>query len=203
MRSRLKTFVKKIFGITTSPFLLETNEKLIAGKMSFHNGNFNIEGGERVIIGNYCAFGKNITIITNNHDYNFPAMQYTFYRKFFEINHPGINKDFSSKSYSKGPVIIGNDVWIGHNVTILSGVKVGNGAILGNGSIVTKNVEDYCIVAGVPAKLIKKRFTDDVIQFLMDIEWWSWDDIKIQANKDFFSCNLNKVKIEELKRIIK
>lgn len=203
MKSRLKTFINKIFGRKTIPFLLETNNKLNAGNMSFHNGNFNIEGGEQVKIGNYCAFGKNITIITNNHDYNFPAIQYTFYRKFFGIDHPGISNDISSKSFSKGPVIIGNDVWIGHNVTILSGVTIGNGAILGNGSIVTKNVEDYSIVAGVPAKFIKKRFTDDVIQFLMEIEWWNWDEKKIRANKDFFSCNLNKVKIEELKRNIK
>lgn len=80
---------------------------------------------------------------------------------------------------SKGDVIIGNDVWIGFGVTILSGVTIGDGAVVGSCAVVTKDVPPYGIVAGNPAKLIRKRFDEETIERFLKLAWWNWSDEKI------------------------
>lgn len=202
MLKTLKRIIKSSKKNNTAPYLIKSSKHLKAGKMSFHNGDFIIQGSQEVKIGSYCAFGKNIHIITENHDYNYPAMQYTFYRHFFGKEHPGVIKYPPNKERTKGGVEIGNDVWIGHNTTILSGVKIGNGAILGNGCIVTKDVEPYSIVSGIPARKIKMRFDDEIIQYLLEIKWWNWGEDKIQRNMGFFRLNLNLLNVEEIKLIV-
>lgn len=72
-------------------------------------------------------------------------------------------------------VEIGNDVWIGNNVVIFDGVKIGNGAMIRTNALVTKNVEPYTIVGGIPAKVIRPRFTEEQIDFLMEFSWWDYD----------------------------
>ena len=81
---------------------------------------------------------------------------------------------------TNGDIIIGNDVWIGDNVTIISGVIIGDGSIIATNSHVTSNVKPYSIVGGNPAKLIKYRFDDEIIQKLLEIKWWDWDTEKIK-----------------------
>ena len=78
-------------------------------------------------------------------------------------------------SDNKGDTVIGNDVWIGYNVTIMPGVVVGDGAIIASKSIITKNIEPYTIVGGNPAKPIRQRFTQDVVDTLLALKWWDWD----------------------------
>ena len=95
---------------------------------------------------------------------------------------------------------IGNDVWIGHNVIILSGITIGDGAILAAGSIITKDVEPYTIVAGNPAKTIRKRFSENVIIELLDFKWWDLSNEQIDKNKKLFLTDLTKV--ESIKNII-
>ena len=75
---------------------------------------------------------------------------------------------------NKADIIIGNDVWIGYDAVIMAGVKIGDGAIIGTRAIVTKDVEAYSIVGGVPAKEIRKRFTPDIIEKLQNLQWWNW-----------------------------
>lgn len=93
-------------------------------------------------------------------------------------------------------------MWIGHNTTILSGVKIGDGAIVGVGSIVTKDVEPYSIVGGIPAQKIKMRYNKDVVKFLQKIQWWNWSDSRIKENKNFFHLNHNQSTLEELESTI-
>jgi len=81
------------------------------------------------------------------------------------------------------PVEIKNDVWIGANAVILSGVTVGNGAVIAAGAVVTKDVPDYAIVGGVPAKIIKYRFAQEEIEILNQIKWWDWPDEKLKENR--------------------
>jgi virginiamycin A acetyltransferase len=83
---------------------------------------------------------------------------------------------------SKGDTVIGNDVWIGNSATIMQGIKIGHGAIIGTNALVTKDVEPYSIVGGNPAKLIRKRFDDETIDFLLLLAWWDWPVEKITKN---------------------
>ena len=83
---------------------------------------------------------------------------------------------------NKGDIVIGNDVWIGYEAIIMAGVTIGDGAIIGTRAVVTKDVPPYTIVGGVPAKIIRKRFSDADIENLLDIRWWDWSDEKIKKN---------------------
>lgn len=91
---------------------------------------------------------------------------------------------------------IGNDVWIGNNVTIQPGIKIMDGAIVGSGAVVTKDVAPYSIVGGVPAKLIKYRFTENQIEYLLKLKWWDKELEWIKKNKDKFQ-NIEKFIFEE------
>jgi len=185
------------------PFRLTSTSKFYAGKDSFHNGNFNVKGDEYVKTGNFCALGRNITLYTSNHDYNYLAIQGYFYNKYFNKKHPGEENNPPSKARSKGPIIIGNDVWIGDNVKILSGVKIGDGVSIGAGSIVTKDIPSYTIAGGIPAKNLKKRYPQETIDFLLKIKWWYWSDSKIKKNIHLFNTNLNELQgLDMLKETI-
>jgi acetyltransferase-like isoleucine patch superfamily enzyme len=95
-------------------------------------------------------------------------------------------------------VSIGNDVWIGHNVIIVGNVTIGNGAILAAGSVVTKDVTPYSIVAGVPAKQIKMRFSKNVIEEIEELKWWNLSEEKLEEIKPLFMKNfLDKNSIYE------
>lgn len=79
-------------------------------------------------------------------------------------------------------IVIGNDVWIGYDAVIMSGVTIGDGAIIGTRAVVTKDIPPYTIVGGVPAKPIRKRFSDEIISSLLEIKWWEWSEEKIKKN---------------------
>ncbi|OFD41450.1 hypothetical protein BWGOE3_35540 [Bacillus mycoides] len=92
---------------------------------------------------------------------------------------------FSGHPKTKGDVIIGHDVWICSGAMIMSGVKVGNGAVIGARSVVTRDIPPYGIVAGNPAKLVRYRFSPEVIEELQQISWWDWDISTITASLHF------------------
>ncbi len=91
-------------------------------------------------------------------------------------------KDICDAWDNKGDIVIGNDVWIGYEAVILSGVTIGDGAVIGSRAVVTKDVEPYTIVGGVPAKPIRKRFDEQMIKKLEKIGWWNWDEEQIRQN---------------------
>ena len=138
-----------------------------------------------LIIGNFCsiAIGCNI-YLGGNHRCDWVT---TF--PFGHI-HKNVFTGFDGKGHphTKGDVIIGNDVWIGANVTIMSGVTNGDGAVIANNSHVVKDVEPYSMVGGNPAKMIKKRFSDEQIKKLLEIKWWNWNDKDINDHV-FLLCN--------------
>lgn len=183
---RILTF---LFGYKTHSQIMEElvkNGSLIVGKHTYQWKSLQIDvykGSEvKVVIGNYCSLSKNIRIITGGiHPTNWIST-YPFRSKF---NLPG--KFADGMPYSNGDVVIANDVWIGTGVTILSGVKIGNGAVITAGAIVTKDIPDYAIVGGVPAKVIRYRFTEEQIQSLLKIRWWDWEETKIRSEVNFLS----------------
>lgn len=204
--NQIKTGIEKFLNIEDdihTSNLITSTDKIKANKNSFHNGNLECKGDEFISIGAYCSFGKNVSIITSNHDTNFIATQGYVYRKNFKTNHPGEVNIPKSKERTKGPIYIGNDVWIGDDVKILSGVTIGNGACIGSGTIVTKNIKPYEIHVGTPNKKIKLRFPQEVCDFLQEVKWWDWSDKKIKNNQTLFNLNLNSTPIEKIKNSLK
>jgi virginiamycin A acetyltransferase len=133
--------------------------------------------GDRLIIGKFCAIAEGVTFIMNGANHRMDGFTtYPFY-----IFGGGWEKVTSSPQQLpfKGDTVIGNDVWIGQNVTILPGIKIGDGAIIAANATVAKDVEPYTIVGGNPAKLIKKRFSDELVDLLLKLQWWNWDEQKI------------------------
>jgi acetyltransferase-like isoleucine patch superfamily enzyme len=133
--------------------------------------------GAAVEIGSFCSIAKGVKIFTGgNHrtdwitTYPFGHMHRDVFDTFSGKGHPATN----------GDVIIGNDVWIGANATIMSGVNIGDGSVIANNAHVVKDVEPYTIVGGNPAKFIKKRFSDEVINKLLKLKWWHFDDEEIK-----------------------
>lgn len=177
---------------------------IIIGKLTNINGKYNINCSEKakVIIGKFCAIANNFRVITLNHDYNYTAVQGKFYDIYFNSKHPGEINKTPNRERTKGDVIIGNDVWIGEDVFILSGVKIGDGCCIGARSVVTRDLPPYSICVGQPCKKVKNRYNDDIIEFLLELKWWDWDDNKIKKNKSFFITNLNNISLNELKTII-
>ncbi len=125
-----------------------------------------IESG--VYIGRYCSIGNNVSIGTGHHDMNLLSTS-----SWFESDAPPSLKRVDGKQVL---VRILNDVWIGDKVIIMNGVTVGNGAVIGAGAIVTKDVPHYAVVAGVPAKVMKHRFTPEIIERLLQLKWWELND---------------------------
>lgn len=133
-------------------------------------------------IGKYCSLSWNLSIGGGNHDYTHMSM-YTDYwfERTFNIQSP-TEQHPGTIDINKYRTHIGNDVWIGAGVQVLSGVTIGDGCVIGAGAIVTKDVPPYSIVTGVPGKVIRKRFSDDIIGLLLRIKWWDWDEVKIIEN---------------------
>ena len=165
--------------------------------------SLNPSDDSKIIIGKYCAIADRLTIITLNHDPNYPAIQGRFYRHYFNQLHPGEMKFPPSKERTKGDVIIGNNVWIGADVFIASGVTIGDGAIIGAKSVITKNVEPYSLYCGNPATFKKFIFKKNIRDFLIELKWWNWDENKIKKNQEFFNTNLMLTDLNKLKDIIK
>lgn len=121
-------------------------------------GNIN----EKLIIGNYCSIaGDVLFLLGGNHNYK-TASTYPFKVKLFKQD---------SEAYTNGPIVVEDDVWIGQRSVIMSGITIGQGAIIAAGSVVTKNVAPYSVVGGVPAKLIKYRFDQKLIEELEKIDF--------------------------------
>lgn len=133
--------------------------------------------GARLSVGKFCSIAERVVIfLGGNHKtewvstYPFSALGEVWSEAEGIKGHPA----------TKGDVVIGHDVWIGYGVTILSGVTVGHGAVIGAGAVVSRDVEPYSIVAGNPARVVKRRFGESEIEALLKIEWWNWDVLKIK-----------------------
>ena len=136
--------------------------------------------GDKLIIGKFCAIAEGVKFIMNGANHRMDGIT-TYPFNIFGSGWEKVTPTVEQLPF-KGDTVIGNDVWIGQNVTILPGVKVGDGAIIAANSTVTKDVEAFAIVGGNPAKLIRRRFSDEKIELLLKIRWWNWDDQKIFDN---------------------
>ena len=137
--------------------------------------------GDRLIIGKFCSIACGAKFIFTSANHKLGSLSTYPFPLFFE--EWDLDKTNVTDSWdNKGDIVIGNDVWIGYEAVIMQGVTIGDGAIIGTRAVVTKDVLPYSIVGGVPAKPIRKRFSDEVIAQLLEIKWWDWSDDKIKEN---------------------
>ncbi len=136
--------------------------------------------GDRLVIGKFCAIARGVKFIMNGANHRMGGFS-TYPFEIFGNGWEKVMPQEDEVTY-KGDTVIGNDVWIGHEAVFMPGVQVGHGAIIAAQSVVVKNVEPYTIVGGNPAKMIRRRFDQPVIEALLEIAWWDWDMAKITRN---------------------
>ena len=138
--------------------------------------------GDKLIIGKFCALATGVKFIMNGANHKISGFS-TYPFQIFGNGWEKVTPELDELP-NKGNTVIGNDVWIGYEAVIMPGVEIGDGAIIASKSVVTKDVSPYTVVGGNPAKVIKKRFADEVIETLLEIAWWNWDIEKITRNLD-------------------
>ena len=152
--------------------------------------------GDKLIIGKFCQIATGVEFVMNGANHQMNAVStFPFYTlEGWDMEPPAIDA-----LPLKGDTVIGNDVWIGQNAVILPGVHIGDGAIIGANSVVGRNVEPYTIVAGNPAKVLRKRFDDEMIGLLLTFKWWDKSIEEINSFIPILTCSdLNRVR-EKLK----
>jgi len=183
-----------------------TNENIIVGDYTYYDDPDGVENfeknvlyhfpfiGDKLIIGKFCAIAKDVKFIMNgaNHkNSGFSTYPFFIFGNGWEKSNPK-----KGELPFKGDTVIANDIWIGYDTTIMPGIKIGNGAIIASKSVVTKDVPDYAVVGGNPAKVIKYRFEQKIINELLNITWWNWSAEKITKNLEA----ITNADIEELKK---
>ena len=135
--------------------------------------------GDRLKIGKFCSIACGAKFLFTSANHSLRSLSTYPFPIFFE--EWGLDaKDIRQAWDKRGDIVIGNDVWIGFEAVILSGVTVGDGAIIGSRTVVTKDVPPYTIVGGAPARPIRRRFEDAVIEKLEALRWWDWDEEAIR-----------------------
>lgn len=158
---------------------------------------------KRTRIGKFCSIGPNVRIVDGNHPTHTYVTTYpAFFRKGkfcgLEFNPSNLFEEYTYTDESKKWLCeIGCDIWIGDSVSILNGIHIGDGAIVAAGAVVTKDVPAYTIVGGVPAKVIRSRFTNEQIDFLLKTKWWDMNIDTLTKLSDKFS------NIEEFTNVVK
>ena len=150
-------------------------------------GDYSYLSGPRTFVdglkmGKYCSIARQVTIGVKGHNYHWVTTSPILTSAFYGF----INQDLAEPN--KADVVIGNDVWVGMNANIMRGVTIGDGAVIAADAVVTKDVPPYAIVGGNPARIIKYRFSPEIIAKLLEIKWWDWEEnlIKDRIN-DFYS----------------
>ncbi len=150
------------------------------GAFSYIGNNSNINSTK---IGRFCSVGTQFLSGQGDHPTNFISTNPVFFSTLKQCGVSFSNQDYFAETTG---VNIGHDVWIGARVFIRDGVKIGNGVVIGAGAVVVKNIPDYAVVGGVPAKIIRFRFNEDIINELLEIEWWNWSENKLRQARGFF-----------------
>lgn len=194
-------FVKKIQGTCVINSRIDTTSVvgtscnvvgLVMDRYSYFGDNCQIVNAQ---IGAFCSISDHVFIGGAEHPMDWVSTSPVFQN----TRHSGPSKRFARFDLPKTKkTIIGNDVWIGHGVTIKQGVVIGNGAVVGSNALVTKDVPPYAIVGGVPAKTIKYRFSEEVMDRLEKIQWWNLPDEKITEVVDLF--HIKNPTLEDINR---
>lgn len=150
-------------------------------------------------IGKFCSISWNVGIGGANHDYNRISQHAFLYAEQFGMLESGQQPCYNRFNTD---CEIGNDVWIGCNAVICRGVHIGDGAVIGAGSVVTKDVEPYTIVGGVPAKVLKRRCPMELAQRLMATKWWDLDPNVIKKHLSDFNELISEESIKAIEELV-
>ncbi len=182
---------------------LVKNPRIVVGDFTYYDDFDNPENfeknvlyhfdfiGDKLIIGKFCAIASHVKFMMNGGNHH--LSHFTTYP--FTIFGQGWQQATTEAWPHKGDTQIGNDVWLGYNAVIMPGITIGDGAVIAAHSVVTKDVEPYSIVGGNPAKFIRKRFDEEIINLLLKLQWWHWSVEKItQHLPTLCSHNLQSLK---------
>ncbi len=184
-----------------------TNPNIIVGDFTYiadsefesHVTHLYQWNGDKLIIGKFCQIASGVEFVMNGANHQMNSVS-TF--PFYTLDGWEMESPTQADLPLKGDTVIGNDVWIGQNAVILPGVHIGDGAIIGANSIVGADVKPYTIVVGNPAKELRKRFNDELIDLLLRFKWWDKGVEEINSLIPILTCNdLEKVKAELVKRL--
>ena len=138
---------------------------------------------ERLVIGKFCSIACGAKFLFNSANHTLRSLSTYIFPVLFE--EWGLDVARIPEAWdNRGDIVIGNDVWIGYDAVVLAGVTVGDGAIIAARAVVTKDVPPYTIVGGVPARPIRRRFSDSEIDQLLELKWWDWPEEKIARSID-------------------
>lgn len=148
---------------------------------------------DKLIIGKFCSIACGAKFLFNSANHALSSLSSYPFPIFYEEWDLNV-KDITKAWDNKGDIIIGNDVWIGYEAVVFAGVTIGDGAVIGARAVVTKDVPPYTIAGGVPAKPIKKRFSQEVIDNLLNVKWWDWPEERISQHiSDIQSGNMKSL----------
>ncbi|MBC5992533.1 xenobiotic acyltransferase family protein [Pontibacter cellulosilyticus] len=183
----------------TSDTTIGENSHILRGSILNHShiGSYSYVGKNALIqsatIGRYCSIANDVIIGLGAHPINMFSTSPLFYKTKNPLQIRLVEKDQDFEEYKS--ISIGNDVWIGARVVIMGGISIGHGAVLAAGSVVTRDVPPYAVVGGVPAKIIKFRFSEEVQNALLKTRWWEKEADEVYRQKDILSsiCEGNAI----------
>ncbi len=184
--TKFRAFLWQVLGVGYDHILkivdvswLRNDKYITWGAHSYANNSIIHRWSDaEVSVGKYCSISYDVRFVVDDGGHTYSRVS----------NYPFKWNTIAPK---KG-IVVGNDVWIGLGVIVLPGVKIGNGATVAAGAVVTQDVPDYCVVAGVPAKIIKRKCTEEEAEMMNRIAWWNWTENEIEDKKDDFKLSLTE-----------
>lgn len=176
---------KKVYGRRNDlmRYMIGRQLGIAIGKYSYGFEAVCVKGCAISEVGAFTSIGKHVVFSPGNHPVGMVSTHPFFYLREFGL----AQKDDPAAHYKNEPISIGHDVWIGTNATVMTNVKIGHGAIVAAGAVVTKDVPPYAIVGGVPARVIRYRFSEEIVRSLLKSEWWCWEDDRLARAVPYFS----------------